>query len=216
MGTPLCDIVAGAYYFANYAAANVPPLRSWYDVQLEHFHVGQKSKTLGVAEFHHFKHSGDNVFYDVGVDGSMRINSQICAQPDIYYFSFPVCGTVPNAKGKQVPKKSIIKGLYLFAYLIGRFEETTEDGYTVDDQWLPNDGVVNTLSARAPSTEPSVDYDFKRPVQKGVWNVMPVVSSDHGAVIGWFRQPEAVLPMYLAHVKRIEKLTQKEFGSSKG
>ena len=215
LGHPLSDLVAGAYFFANYVSANTP-LRSVYDVQLEHFNIGKKTRSLGLHEIHTIKKSGDTVFYDVDVDGSRRINRAICAQDDVYYFSFPVCGTSAKGEHKQTPSKAMLPGLRLFADLIGRYRETTPHGNVCDDAWLPNDGVVNTLSARAPSSEPSVEYQKDKPTPKGVWNVMPTLVGDHGSVVGWFRPERTTMPLYLLQIKRLEALAEPELAGQKG
>ena len=49
---------------------------------------------------------------------------------------------------------------------------------TVDETWRENDGLVNTLSARAPSGAPWKPLD-KSSIQLGLWNVFPTIDGDH-------------------------------------
>lgn len=210
LGHPLSDVVKAGYETFHYLAA-VTPLRYLYDAQLEHFGVCLPSRSLGIAEMLSFDKGDDNVFRDVCVDGSLRINRRIGADSDVYYFSFPVCGTADNGRGAQTPTDAMMKGLRVFARRIGRFRETTADGTVCDDAWLPNDGVVNTLSAGAPFTEPSAPYRKGEPIQPGVWYVMPVVVGNHGSVTGWFRPGRTVMPMYLSHIRRLDALAEPEF-----
>ena len=215
LGKPLAFLMKEGYFTFNYVMGNTP-LRAFYDAQLGHFGIGKPSKTLGIAEMHRFARSYDNVFRDVSVDGSMAINRMICAQDDVYYFSYAVCGTSENSKGVQFPNKAMLPGLALFAALIGRHKETTDDGYVCDDDWMPNDGVVNTLSAKAPSTEPSVEYQKGMEIRPGIWHVMPVIIGNHGSVIGWSRPKEMTMPLYLSQLKRLDALAEKSFAAAKG
>ena len=215
LGKPLALAMKEGYFAFNYAMASTP-LHAFYDAQLGHFGIGKPSKTLGVSEMHHFAQSVDNVFHDVSVDGSMAINRAICAQDDVYYFSYAVCGTADNGRGVQRPTGAMMPGLALFAALIGRFRETTDDGYDCGDEWMANDGVVNTLSAKAPSTEPAVEYRKNMPLRPGVWHVMPVIVGNHASVIGWSRPKNMTMPLYLSHMKRLDSLAEPSFSASKG
>jgi triacylglycerol esterase/lipase EstA (alpha/beta hydrolase family) len=65
-----------------------------------------------------------------------------------------------------------------------RPEECTPDGIPLDERWQPNDGLVNTISAKAPFTEPQKDFDPAH-IEKGIWQVMPVCSGwDHTDIVG--------------------------------
>ena len=199
-----------AYYELNHVSANVPGLRKLYDVQLEHFGVGRKGSFLNLKEFRGFKDTPDNVFYDVGVDGSHRINRKLRTLDDIYYFSYAVCGTKESRTGSQTPKRGVMMtGLLPIAYYMGTHTEVTPDGNVVDASWEANDGVVNTRSSRAPSGEPAVEFDSSH-IEKGIWNVMPLIEGNHGSVIGWFRDQKSTMPLFCHHVRRIEALTKED------
>lgn len=204
---PLSVLVQDVYYAINWVVPN-SPFKKLYDVQLGHFGIGCGDSLFNVKEMRHFCESEDNVFTDVGVDGSMRINKHICAQDDVYYFSFPVCCTKMNHKGNQAPAKFMLM-MHTFSYGLGSHTETTNDGYVVDDAWKENDGVVNTISAEAPATEPSVKYDPDH-VEKGVWNVMPTIFGDHGTVVGWTASKRVAMPTICKQVARIDALSRKE------
>ena len=55
----------------------------------------------------------------------------------------------------------------------------------VDDAWHANDGLVNTISARAPIGAPQKPFD-RAHIEPGVWNVMPDMHVDHGFFQGGF------------------------------
>lgn len=199
-----------AYYELDHVSANLPFMRKFYDVQLEHFGVGLKGSFFGIKEFRAFKNTRDNVFYDVSVDGSHRLNRMLRTLDDIYYFSYAVCGTKENRKGAQTPKLGVMMtGLLPIAYYMGTHTEVTPDGITVDASWMANDGVVNTRSALAPAGEPSAAFDPSH-IDKGVWNVMPLIEGNHGSVIGWFRDQKSTMPLFCRQVRRIEALTKEE------
>lgn len=209
---PLSKFVVFAYFSVS-CLCSMPLFGNLYDVQLSQFGIGkgengEQPKLLSNIRNTAFMASGkDQVFYDVSVDGTMQINNRISIQDDIYYFSFPVCGTNENRKSNQVHRKDMFPLIRLFADRLGKYECTTEDGHVVDDAWKPNDGVVHTVSQAAPTTEPSVAFDETK-IEKGVWNVMPVVTGDHGSVVGWGRKQKDVMPLYCAHMSLVEKLSK--------
>ena len=92
-----------------------------------------------------------------------------------------------------------------FANLIGRYADTTDTDYPIDESWLPNDGLVSVVSAQKPSDDPGVDYDASHIVQ-GSWNVMPTLPGDHGTVIGLNADSGKTLQFYLDMMQMIESL----------
>ena len=57
-------------------------------------------------------------------------------------------------------------------------------GGAVPADWLPNDGLVNTVSARCPGGAPHTDFVPGQAPRRGVWQVLPVEELDHLAAIG--------------------------------
>ena len=55
----------------------------------------------------------------------------------------------------------------------------TEGGTVLSPAWAGNDGLVNTVSARCPFTDPSKDTRLGGTVIPGFWNVLPVREWDH-------------------------------------
>ena len=58
------------------------------------------------------------------------------------------------------------------------------DGAGMPRGWLPNDGLVNTISARYPEGAPHTDFVPCQTPERGVWQVLPVENLDHLAAIG--------------------------------
>ncbi|MBQ3128857.1 MAG: hypothetical protein IJC13_07460 [Clostridia bacterium] len=88
---------------------------------------------------------------------------------------------------------------------IGKLTGTTPGGYVVGEEWLENDGLVNTFSARAPLSDPSTDYDAEN-VRKGIWNVMPTYNGDHMSLQGGMTVVNNVKPLYVEHLSMINSL----------
>lgn len=138
--------------------------------------------------------SKDTAFYDLTIDGAAELNSQIEAQPNIYYYSYAGSRThLDESTGNYVPDDEMWPLLKPFAKIIGQYTGVTEGGYVIDEKWLESDGLVNKISALAPFDEPSVTYRTGQKTQPGIWYVMPVQQMDHLAFpgglfnIGWFQ-----------------------------
>ena len=85
----------------------------------------------------------------------------------------------------------------------------------MDESWQPNDGLVNTVSAKAPIGAPSVEYtqdqlasgagatvDFA----PGIWNVMPTRRGDHMSLQGGMFKRVKVKGFYLELAKMLAAL----------
>ena len=112
--------------------------------------------------------AGDNAFDDLRPVGARALNARIRTLPDTWYFSIPCCRTLPRLlTHDQKPDTAM-----------GR------DGAGMPRDWLPNDGLVNTISARHPGGAPHTDFVPDRTPARGVWQVLPVENLDHLAAIG--------------------------------
>jgi hypothetical protein len=81
----------------------------------------------------------------------------------------------------------------------------TEGGIVVDESWWPNDGLVNTISAKAPFNAPSKDYD-ENDVQSGIWNIMPTFIGDHTVFMGDLTKMTCVREFYVDILNMINEL----------
>ena len=66
---------------------------------------------------------------------------------------------------------------------------------THDGRYHRNDGLVNTLSARAPFGAPQRPLD-RSCIERGVWNVMPDLQVDHGCFQGGFIKKQDPQPFF--------------------
>lgn len=95
------------------------------------------------------------------------------------------------------------------AYLMGRYAENTISDYKIDKTWLPNDGLVNVVSARYPFSEPWKDFDAEN-IESGKWNVMPTRNGDHGTVIGLNAGAEETRSFYMEMFKMIDSVPREK------
>ena len=89
--------------------------------------------------------------------------------------------------------------------LLGKFTGTTKGGFVIDETWLENDGLVNTISAKAPFGAPQQDYDANH-VPRGMWNIMPVYKGDHMSLEGGLFHVNDVKDFYAEHLSMINSL----------
>lgn len=121
--------------------------------------------------------------HDMTLDNAQALNARIATLPNVYYLSVACDATMPGEGGARVPDRSAMDPLFVKSgTLMGRYSGTTAAGCVVDDAWHANDGLVNTVSARAPFGAPQKPLDRAR-IERGVWNVMPDLRADHG----WFQ-----------------------------
>ncbi len=150
----------------------------------------------------------DNANYDMLIDNAAAMNEQLHTLENVYYFSVPCNSSVKKDDGTYSPDESKTELLFLKAgTLMGAFTETTPGGYTVDETWLMNDGLVNTVSATAPFNAPQQAYDAQQ-VHKGIWNVMPVYDGDHMSLQGGLFKKNDVRDFYTELLTMINSLEE--------
>ena len=126
----------------------------------------------------------DRASYDMTIDNALVLNEEIETLENVYYFSYPAQATYEDENGFHVPDTKEMEGMFVSSSVeIGKTTLVTKGGYVVDERWLPNDGLVNTYSARAPFNAPQREYS-ENDVQPGVWNIMPVYYGNHMIFMG--------------------------------
>lgn len=126
----------------------------------------------------------DYADYDMHLDMAAAMNQQIHTFPDIYYFSVSCSCSVKTPEGVWSPEKKRMEALFVARSMqMGRYQVKTKGGIHIDRAWQKNDGLVNTISATAPSGSPQVKLD-KEHIHPGMWNVYPVYHGDHMALQG--------------------------------
>ena len=144
--------------------------------------------------------------FDMYIDHAFLLNKTLTVQDHLYYFSFPCCTTELCSDGKKRPVKRVTEPMFrATAELIGSMRGTTTGGFTFGEEWFDNDGLVNTISARAPFGAPQKEFE-ETDIPKGVWNIMPVTLGDHMALEGGLFHVRDVRPLFLEHLNRINRL----------
>ena len=124
--------------------------------------------------------------HDMRIDNACALNERISTLPDVYYLSLACDATVEGTGGTRVPDPVAMEPLFeKSATLMGCYSGQTRAGHVVDDAWHANDGLVNTVSARAPFGAPQRPLDTTD-VERGVWNVMPDRHVHHAYFQGGF------------------------------
>ena len=165
-------------------ALGLSKFKGVYDFQLDQFGIRRDpDEPITTAALRMLAQNplpaGDNAFDDLRCAGARALNARIDTLPDAWYFSIPCCRTLPRLlTHDQKPDTAMTPLLWPFSTAMGRA------GGAVPSDWLPNDGLVNTVSARYPGGAPHTDFVPGQTPQRGVWQVLPVEELDHLAAIG--------------------------------
>ena len=147
----------------------------------------------------------DSAAYDMHIDNALKMLEGIETLSNVYYFSIPCCYTEQQEDGTWVPKEGMEPLFVSASERIGRYTGVTEGGYVLDEKWQPNDGLVNTYSARAPFNAPQQDLDRDN-VQPGIWNVLPTVEGDHMYLQGGLLYNNGIREIYTDLITMINTL----------
>ncbi len=148
----------------------------------------------------------DTAAYDMYIDNALALNETLKISDSTYYFSIPCSMTTENEDGTHTPVKKNMESLFVdSSAAIGAFTGTTRGGYVIDKSWCENDGLVNTISATAPFSDPSTPFD-KDNVEKGIWNVMPTHDGDHMSLQGGLLKTSNIKDFYMTYISMINSL----------
>ncbi len=144
--------------------------------------------------------------YDMDIDNAAALNATIETLPDVYYFSYPASSTVKQENGTYAPVNKKTEILFrMSSRAMGVYTGTTKGGIVIDESWLENDGLVNTISAMAPSSAPTQTFNAKN-ITPGVWNIMPVYDGDHMAFSGGLFHHNNIKPFFTDLISMINSL----------
>ncbi len=150
----------------------------------------------------------DTCIYDLTPEGTAKLNGKFSTNEDIYYFSYAFTTTRKvEFLNAEIPLISTNPVIFLTSLVMGIMPEFTDEhtGVVYDENWHANDALVNTESAKYPIDEPHKDFDENN-IEKGIWNVMPVQTGDHGGAIGLFSDKEGNQTFYLTLCKMLCEL----------
>lgn len=148
----------------------------------------------------------DNANYDMLLDNAKALNDKISTFENVYYFSIPCSSTIRQDDGTYTPDESKTETLFVkTSRQMGKFKETSKGGVVADETWFENDGLVNTISARAPFNAPQTEYK-EGSVKAGEWNIMPTFDGDHMSLQGGLIKTKDVRDFYTKHLSMINSL----------
>lgn len=148
----------------------------------------------------------DTAAYDMFIDNALALNETLTISEKTYYFSYTCSMTTENEDGTYSPVSDNMEFLFTSSSEeLGSFTGTTQGGYVIDESWFENDGLVNTISAKYPFSDPHTDF-VAGEVQKGIWNVMPTYYGDHMSLQGGMTVVNNVKPFYVEHLSMINSL----------
>jgi triacylglycerol lipase len=162
----------------------------------------------------------DSAQYEMGPDGAQQFNAWVKTSPSVYYFSIAnsateqgrfccnetdrVIAPIQNPayqypRHDMAPLTKPYAGEWIipsqWRHGLGAYTQNAPGRVPIDSAWFQNDGVVNTVSMRAPKGQPVRNYDGA-PV-KGVWNFLGTYHGiDHFDIIGWPSKGERIYPLY--------------------
>ena len=138
----------------------------------------------------------DYADYDMHLDRAEELNRRIRTLPHVYYFSVPCSATDRQADGTYRPRRGMEPLFVTRACQIGAYTGRTAGGMEIDESWRESDGLVNTISASAPSGAPSKALEPDR-IEPGIWNVFPAIGGDHMWLQGGLMRRHDIRPFYL-------------------
>ncbi|MDR1409149.1 MAG: hypothetical protein LBJ12_02525 [Oscillospiraceae bacterium] len=193
------------------SALNTSGLRQ----QLEAFGVSLESRSgLSFDEMVKLSQTEDNSYYELTLEGAKKLNEWVKPASKVYYFSYPYDATKDaafslfSAKGR-VGDSEMSLALKPLAAIIGSYDKNKVNDIPVDETWLPNDGLVNTISATAPFEDAQAVFSADK-LERGVWNVMPAQRGDHGKPIGLGQDKDWLVGFYMEQMEQINALSEKD------
>jgi triacylglycerol lipase len=158
--------------------------------------------------------------WELAPDGAREFNRWALTSPSVYYFSVGTLATEAGAwccngtdrfiapvqsANFQYPRADMMPYFKLFSgeWIVGSLAQAGMGSYTqsasgrmrIDSTWFPNDGVVNTVSMRAPNGHPARDYDGT--AVRGTWNYLGTQRGyDHFDILNWPNAGPSADPIY--------------------
>lgn len=170
-----------------------------------------KLLSLGTEPKKDSRDEHDFADYDLHIDPALEMNRRITTLEHVYYFSVPCSTTEKQPDGTYRAVRGTEPLLVSRACQIGAYTGSTEGGAVIDESWRDNDGLVNTVSAAAPSGAPSGPLDRDH-VEPGRWNVLPTVRGDHMWLQGGLFHKHDIRPFYSDLLALIDGLPAAERG----
>lgn len=169
-----------------------------------------KIMTLGTKPRKDGRRETDYADYDMHIDRALELNRRISTLSHIYYFSVPCRSSVELPDGTRIPDEYKTEPMFLkHSFRIGAYSGKTKGGFTIDEKWRDNDGLVNTISAKAPLGAPQTKLD-KNQITPGIWNILPTHAGDHLSLQGGMMRRHEIRGFYLELLTLIHNTLEQE------
>lgn len=160
------------------------------------YEKASKTMSKGTSAKQDGRASWDFASYDMRIDNALAWSAEHQTIDSVYYFAVP-CVATKAENGVVVADPDAIPSMFMrSSILMSAYTGTTAGGYEIGPQWQENDGLVNTISAKAPIGQASEDYVGQNLVP-GIWYNMPVVQGEHMCLQGGLFIKHPVRPFYL-------------------
>ncbi len=184
--------------YADAVMTVAPPLRTPLHEALQHRWAQWELSPDGARDFNLWARTSPHVYYySVGTvateAGSWCCNGtdRVVAPVQSVTHQYPRRDMIPAFKataGEWIVPSSFQQGL-------GGYTQAAPGRVRIDGDWFPNDGVVNTVSMRAPAGHPVRDYDGRS--VKGAWNFLGNYQGyDHFDILNWPNAGPSANPLY--------------------
>lgn len=176
-----------------------PPAEAGAESPVSEFDTAQLEMAPdGAREFNRWARTSPHVYYYSIATLATEAGSACCNDTDRLRFPFQWSAyQYPRADmqyfckptaGDWITPLRIQRGM-------GSYTQSAPGRVKIDSSWFANDGVVNTVSMRAPSGHPSRNYNGTS--LRGTWNfVRTYPGYDHFDILGWPGAPASVYPVY--------------------
>ena len=153
--------------------------------------------------------------WDLSLAGATELNGFLNASPETYYFSYAFSATSRDeSTGYHRPNKDVFLLIRSRAKLLGSKIIFKEDGNETDSTWWENDGIVNTISMKGPTTgqngpDPIVPYVKDEPLMQGQWYTFEPIKLDHYQSVGHMiskDKRETLDSIYINHARLLLSL----------
>lgn len=171
-------------------------LRDWFysqygkdkiilDVKMDHWRniidpeLSRKEHDQFLFDFFGGRITKDTALAELTVEGMKKFNEVVQDSENVYYFSWTTRRTETRNGTEVIPLgfSNLLKEL-------GSFMISDECRENYGDEWVPNDGVVNTISMKGPFN--SLYIPKEEAPQRGTWQVLGEMNNiDHWEIIGW-------------------------------
>ncbi len=206
-GTTLSDIITkGIPFLQDVIGVAAVVGNDFYDFDLQQWGFEKQIDETWPSYFRRMReHSAwgtrNMCAWDVSLDGARELNTLSPSDPNVFYFSFSTSNTrLDSSSGYHVPSSNMSLILRANARLMGRNKAYWDDGLSTDSLWYENDGIVNTISQRGPTTglngpDPIAEYRKGELLIPGQWYHMRTYFVDHKILIGHGASDEQVMEM---------------------